>query len=64
MNLPAAALVSAVVPSLFAQTGTGPQLAIVSGGARIVDRDPGRHLGMRFLHRSLVLLRGHVGHQR
>jgi hypothetical protein len=38
--LAAAALVSAIVPSLFAQTGTGPQLAIVSGGARIVDRDP------------------------
>ena len=38
--LAAAALVSAIVPSLVAQTGTGPQLAIVSGGARIVDRDP------------------------
>jgi len=40
MKLPTLALLSAIAPSLFAQAGTGPQLAIVSGGARIVDRDP------------------------
>jgi hypothetical protein len=33
-------LILFVAPSLSAQFGTGPQLAIVSGGARIVDRDP------------------------